>query len=179
MTSVAEFKERVEPFGGHRLFRRSALHIRDGAGVFDHLLSGRKYKTIIEIGTYRGASAAYMAQFCERLITIDLKHGRMERGNDTFDREKFWADLGIGNIQLHLVGSNEEKAALVGALDFDFAFIDGDHIAPGPEIDFELVKRCGAVLFHDYDSGNDVKKFVDTLPREQVDIMDIFAFWRG
>lgn len=177
--SVAKFKKRVDPSIDARLFRRSALNIRDGAGVFDALLGGRKYKTILEIGTYRGLSAAYLSQFCDKVITIDLKHGRMERGNDAFDRQAFWAGLGITNIDLHLVDSNEDKARLIAGLDFDFAFIDGDHIAPGPAIDFDLVKRCGAVLFHDYDRGNDVQKFVDTLPREQIEIMDIFAFWRG
>lgn len=179
MSSVAEFKIRAEACGGAGLFRRCALSIRDGGGVFERLLSGGSFRRILEIGTYRGVTAAYMSQFCERVTTIDLRHGRMERQSDPFDRTAFWRQLGISNIDLRLVASNAEKAQVIAALDFDFAFVDGDHDADGPATDFEMVRKCGAVLFHDYDGQNGVVDLVNSLPRNQVEIMDIFAFWRG
>jgi predicted O-methyltransferase YrrM len=177
--TVAEFREALSPLGNHRLFRRSALSIRDGAGVFERLLGGGKYKRVLEVGTYRGITAAFMAQFCERVMTIDLIDGRLERQPDVPNRYDIWDALGIWNIDLHLVGSKGEKAALIGRLDFDFAFVDGDHEGNGPAEDFALVKRCGAVLFHDYGARNGVTALVNSLPRRQVMIMDIFAFWRG
>ncbi len=151
------------------------MNIRDGAGVIERLLRRGKYRHVLEIGTYRGFTAAFMSQFCERVTTIDLKYGRMERYNDTFDRAALWANLGTDNIDLHLVENDDEKAALIAGLDFDFAFIDGDH--DRPKADFELVKHCGAVLFHDYDGDNAVTRLVDALPHSEVEIRDIFALW--
>ena len=53
--------------------------------------------------------------------------------------------------------------------------------------DFELVRRCGRVLFHDADDNrvrgfkqdapNHVFEFLETLPREQLLFDDIFALW--
>jgi hypothetical protein len=79
------------------------------------------------------------------------------------------------------VKDDAEKAALVAGLDFDLAFVDGDH-DEGVAVDFDLVKRCGAVLFHDYavsrKGRNAVMNLVDSLPRHEVEVIDIFAFWR-
>jgi predicted O-methyltransferase YrrM len=63
-------------------------------------------------------------------------------------------------------------------LSFDFAFIDGDHSYDAVAADFEMVKRCGAVLFHDYVPGNEVARFIDELPQDQVSRMDMFGFWQ-
>ncbi len=166
---------------GPRVLRRSALNIRGGAGVFERLLAGKGYRTALEIGTYRGCAAAEMASYCERVITIDLKAGRLESLNETFDRAAFWASLGIANIDLRLVEDDAEKKALIDTIEFDFAFIDGAHDARVRD-DFEMVKRCGRVLFHDYDRRgipdlDHVYDFVNTLPRQQVQVLDIFAYW--
>jgi hypothetical protein len=120
-----------------------------------------------------------MAQFCESIVTIDLKHGKMEQDNQRFDRVRFWEALGITNIDLRLVCCDLEKTELIDSLDFDFAFVDGDHEGTAPAKDFELVKRCGTVLFHDYDGDNGVTALINSLPREQVEIFDIFALWRA
>lgn len=180
MSAAADsFKVGVSEFAAREFIRKSVLSIRDGAGVIERVLGGRRYRRVLEIGTYRGVSSAFMARFCERVITVDLVHGKMEQDRQVFDRVRFWEAMGIGNIDLRLVESEAEKAAFIGSLDFDFAFIDGDHEGDAPRRDFEMVKRCGAVLFHDCDGANGVTKLVSTLPRHQVEIMDIFAFWRG
>ncbi len=79
------------------------MNIRDGAGVIERLLRRGKYRHVLEIGTYRGFTAAFMSQFCERVTTIDLKYGRMERYNEAFDREnltgvRFRAAVPAANI---------------------------------------------------------------------------------
>jgi predicted O-methyltransferase YrrM len=166
---------------GDRILRKSALSIRDGAGVFEHVLGGGKFKTVLEIGTYRGVSAAEMSRHCDRVITIDLKHGKLERMGERFDRESFWRALGCDNIELHLVADDAEKAALINSLQFDFAFVDGAHDETVAN-DFALVRRCGAVLFHDVDQRgtpeqDHVYDFVMSLPKHQVTQLDIFALW--
>lgn len=177
---VAAFKARVAALTDNPKFlRKSTLSIRDGGGVFERVLGGKGYRTALEIGTYRGVTAAWMSQFVDRVITIDLKHGLLEQHNQPFDREAFWASLAIDTIDLHLVADDAEKARVVAAADFDFAFIDGNHDAPAPARDFALVRGCGTVLFHDYGANNGVTAFVDTLPRKQVEIIDIFALWKA
>lgn len=177
-------KDRIVARYGERFLRKSALSIRDGEGVFREVLGDGRYRTALEIGTYKGVSAACMAQFCERVITIDLKRGKLEMNGEDHDRAWFWGSLGIDNIEFHAVADDAEKAQLINGMEFDFAFIDGAHDAFGVRADFDLVKRCGAVLFHDYDDSgpklekrNDVYRFVNTLPKGQLRVIDIFALW--
>jgi len=174
-------RARIVALYGESVLRKSALNIRGGAGVFERVLSGKGYRTALEIGTYRGVAAAEMAQYCERVVTVDLAHGKLERDGETWDRGAFWAALGVDNIELRRVRDDAEKKAMVDALAFDFAFIDGAHDRTVRD-DFELVKRCGCVLFHDYDARgrpelDHVYDFVNTLPPRQLQVMDIFALW--
>lgn len=163
---------------GRGAFKKSALMIGDGAEIIERTIRDGGYRRVLEIGTYRGVTAAFMAQFVDRVTTIDLVRGRMERHGETFDRWRFWESLGISNIDLRLIETDIDKATVIRESRFDFAFIDADHVAPAPEKDFALVRSCGAVLFHDYGENNGVTAFVDTLPKEQVTINDIFAFWK-
>ena len=64
----------------------------------------------------------------------------------------------------------------VNIYNFDFAFIDGDHTGDRPAKDFELVKKCGRVLFHDR-TREAVKAVIDALPKDEVEIMGGFAYW--
>lgn len=176
-------KQRIIDNYGREFLKKSALNIRDGDQIIENLLKEGKYKTCLEIGTYRGCTAAVMSQFCEKVITIDLKKGRLESYGETFDREKFWWSMGVSNIELHLIEDDIEKEELIKTLDFDFAFIDGAH-DESVKNDFNLVKHCGTVLFHDYDDRgqpclNYVYDFINTLPKEQLTIIDIFALWKA
>lgn len=177
-----KFTDEVEAKVG-KVFKRSALRLHDGEEVFRRVLGCGRFKTALEIGTYRGASAACMARLCEHVITIDLRDGMIERFGEKWDRQSFWATLGITNIELHLVADNDEKAALINGLDFNFAFIDGAHDETVRQ-DFDLVKRCGTVLFHDYTrharGPSYVADLVDSLPKKQVTVVNvIFALWQS
>lgn len=175
-------KEKIIAAYDQHVLKRSALSIRDGEGVFREILGSGKYRRILEIGTYRGVGAAAMSQFCDQVMTIDLQFGRMEQLGEKWNRQAFWKQLGITNIELHLIKDNMEKTKLIGALDFNFAFIDGAHDATVAD-DFDLVKHCGTVLFHDYNrrslkEQNFVCDFVDTLPKDHVKVYDnLFALW--
>lgn len=176
---IDEFRENVAAFAAREFIRKSVLSINGGGQVIQRVLGARQFKRALEIGTYRGVSSALMAQFCESVVTIDLQYGKMERDRQVFDRVRFWEAMGAGNIESHLVADDREKAALIGGLDFDFAFIDGDHEGRAPREDFNLVRRCGTVLFHDYAGDNGVVELIDSLPRHQIEIIDIFALWRA
>jgi len=174
-------KDRMVERFGHGVLKRSALNLSGGEEVFDKVLKGKGYNHIVEIGTYKGAAAAYMSQYANKVTTFDLNHGRLEQLNDPFSRQELWSYLGIDNVYLVLVDDNKDKFYYLRSMDFDFAFIDGAHDETVMN-DFENVKRCGHVLFHDYaDRGqpclNHVYDFVNSLPKEQIQIMDGFALW--
>jgi predicted O-methyltransferase YrrM len=183
--NVHEFKERASTYPmqeGVSLFKRSVLSIRDGAGVIERIFEEGKYKRCLEIGTYHGISAAFIAMRCPHVTTIDLECGQIETLGHQFDRKAFWKHMCTDNIEQILVRDDAHKAEIIPTLDFDIAFIDGgkNNIA----FDFDLVKRCGTVLMHDVDKRgikeqDAVFDFVQSLPRSQVERLDIFALWRG
>lgn len=181
-------RDKIVELYGTPALKRSALGLPGGAEVFERVLSGKGYRTVLEIGTYRGASAAAMSQYCERVITFDLKRGRLESLGESCDREAFWSSLGISNIELRLVANDEEKKRQIDSLAFDLAFIDGGHDAESVAFDFAITKRCGKVLFHDADDNrlrehkpnapNHVFEFIDALPKSEVEFIGIFALWQ-
>jgi len=74
---------------------------------------------------------------------------------------------------------------VIDALEFDFAFVDGAHYDQAVRFDFALVKRCGRVLFHDYDNRgppnrDDIYRFVNSLSGNvggTVVVDGVFAMW--
>ncbi len=178
---MKDLRREIENLHGETYLRKSALRIEGGAEAFAWALAGRDYPTVLEIGTYRGVSAAAMAQYCRQVITVDLLQGKREANGEHFDRYEFWESLGIENVLLILVEDDLDKAEKLADLTFDFAFIDGDH-GPGVAKDFELVKRCGRVLFHDYCEDDRpehrwVRDVVKALPPDEVTINGMFALW--
>lgn len=183
-------RDKIVEMYGIAALKRSAIGLPGGVETFERVLSGKGYRTVLEIGTYRGASAAVMSQYCEKVITFDLKNGRLESLGESCDRPAFWASLGINNIELRLVDNDEDKRRQIETLDFDLAFIDGGHDGGAVAFDFSITKRCGRVLFHDADDNrkrahkpkvaeNHVFEFIDALPKDQVEFMDIFAMWQA
>lgn len=141
-------------------------------------------KVTVEIGTWRGVMTAFLAHHTkERVYTLDI--------HDYPETCFIWAYFGVEDkIKYVLVPSEKKKKNFLESLDFDFAFIDGDHTYEGVSNDFKFVKKCGRVLFHDYfkgahsiddDPDNEekvgTKRFVDTLPKDEVQVFEPFAYW--
>jgi hypothetical protein len=104
-------------------------------------IAALKSKLAVEIGTARALTTVALARLCRSVVTIDI-------GFYALRAEVLrWAKA--DNAVSVVIPDDEHKTRLVGLLDFDFAFVDGDHTEAGCRLDFEITKRCGRVLVHD------------------------------
>ncbi len=159
-------------FGPEVLDASAAVHC--GREVVARQLARlRRYRlgTVVEIGTRHGVMAAVFARLAERVVTIDLHASPLVAD--------VLACAGAANVLALRVRSDAAKALLLDGLDFDLAFIDGDHTVAGAALDFEHTRRCGRLLFHDYaDPGfHGVTDFVDSLDEGTVICDAPFAWW--
>lgn len=118
-------------------------------------------KCAVEIGTYFGLATALIAEYAEQVVTIDV----MPFGGG-FPRQ-MWNALGVGKkITDVIIKSTPEKQKFLRELDFNFAFVDGAHVAESIQVDWDCVKKCKRVLVHDMNtSWTDVTLFVEQLPK--------------
>jgi hypothetical protein len=83
-----------------------------------------------------------------------------------------------------VVPSDAAKRRFIDSLTFDLAVVDGNHFREPVKFDFECVRRCGLVLFHDYPaSGTDadgVGYLLDEIrPAGIIERCPPFAWWRA
>lgn len=123
-------------FGGE-VFRRSSVFHGLAKILSDNNVRG---KTCFEIGTWNGLTSVVLSKFFDRVVTIDIAHNQQ--------KHDIIKHLGITNIECIDIQNNSAKAGIIADLDFDFAYLDGDH-ANDTEMDWELTKHCGRVLFHE------------------------------
>lgn len=140
--------------------------------IFREFLGSRDIKRAVEIGTWRGVSTALIAHYAQQVTTVDITYYP--------EAMPVWMYFGIQKkIEYVVVENNEAKKQLLDRMDFDFAFIDGNHSHDEVAYDFELVRKCGRVLFHDYGIAHcmGVMDFVNHLPNEELIIKRPFAYW--
>ncbi len=179
--SSGGFYGSIKYYYGYNHTHRSAISSAAQEDRMRYFLRAKKIKCAVETGTYNGTTTALLAHYADKVITIDKKN--------YIDKFPFWADYGVyGKIDSYTVDNDDDKAELLKGIDFDFAFIDGDHSERGVRVDFECVKKCGRVLFHDYyESGSKydegaakkqgICKVVGELPIDEVLIARPFAYW--
>lgn len=150
-----------------------------GGGLAQRLeATGRRWQTILEIGTLRGLGAIVLAHFAENVISVDVQEDPQRR-----DVMK-WVPRDIRNrIATVVVPDNEAKVILVRHLDFKMAFLDAGHTEGQVAIDFAITNRCGEMLFHDYPASgsgaNGVGILLDGIDRGIVERCQPFAWWRA
>lgn len=144
---------------------RSAINQEEFREFFKNI----KIKTVVEIGTLKGISAAYIKQFCSKVFTFDIE--------DYPEKYKVWEDFGMtSRIFYYTIEDRKDIKAVLDKIKFDFAFIDGSHTWEDARQDFDLVKSCGKVLFHDVNKKafKGVRKFVEEIGAE---IIGPLAYW--
>lgn len=123
---------------GPTAFRRSSVLEGFEAFIDSNNFRG---KHCVEIGTLKGLTACMLSRNFESVTSIDII-------DDPLKLEIIKL-LGITNINFINVANNFEKADIIGKLKFDAAYVDGDH-TNDTDSDFNLVKKCGKVLFHEH-----------------------------
>lgn len=157
---------------GKKAFARSAACME-----FEAFLKriGAGGQTCLEIGTYQGITAIILSQFFERVVCVSV-----DESPERLIKRDIVKHLGITNIDFHDVKDNARKRHLINSLEFDFAYSDGDHTHDTRD-DFNLVRRCGRVLFHEvWPIQPSVWNLVHSLPPEEVTFAqyDCFAYWQ-
>ena len=129
--------------------------------ILNHNIKGN---VCYEIGTLNGITAIILSRYFNKVISVDIK----ERPY----RDKIIDFLGIKNIEFRLIRNNEEKDIHDK---YDFAYVDGNRV--DAIHDFEIVKKCKRVLFHDYYENEPVWHLMKTLPKEETIIQPPMAYW--
>ena len=139
-------------------------------------------KIAIESGTFHGVSAALLTDYFDEVHTFEIEKGYVK---DKTLHNKVWEHLGVSDrIYFHLIKNDKEKEEILKTLNWDFGFVDGNHTV-GTKIDFNLLNKCGRILFHDYNTKKAEKKglwkavydFINTLKNNIVYIDEPFVVW--
>lgn len=136
-----------------------------------------KPQSIAEIGTLHGVSAALFASLGLKVATFDIVKSPLA--------EEIWRYLEVdAGIAYFVCQNDQEKKEILLSRSFDIAFIDGDHQLEKARFDFECVKRCGFVVFHDYKPSSPHFKpladFIDSLTPSRFTFGEpesLFAVW--
>lgn len=155
-------------FGGG-IFRRSSIFHGLGKFLAEQEVRGSR---CFEIGTWNGLTAAILSRHFDEVVTVDVAHNEQKHEILNF--------LGVKNVRCIDIIDNIEKMRVAASLDFDFAYLDGDH-ANDTESDFAMVKHCGRVLFHEcWPHQDPVWRLVNLLPDQEVTYGGAgLALWRA
>lgn len=155
-------------FGGDA-FRRSSVFHGLGRFLAEQEIAG---EVCFEIGTWNGLTAAVLSRHFKRVVTVDIAHNEL--------KHQLLDYLQIDNVDCIDIGNNTEKAELASRLDFDFAYLDGDH-AHDTADDWAITKKCGRVLFHEcWPFQRPVFDLVQSLPDAEVTYGGAgLALWRA
>ena len=131
--------------------------------LFQELVKFNRYKTIVEIGVFRGHTTRYLCEAAQ--VTGGMVYGFDFWGIDRFTHydgyskaavRRYLKTWGVENFKLLQIDTKtkefkqllKEKCPVI-----DFAFIDGDHSYDGIKYEFEavypLLNREGMIVFHD------------------------------
>jgi predicted O-methyltransferase YrrM len=155
---------------------------------------------IVEIGSYKGQSGAYLAAGAKEGVTtflIDLwdrtKQNLVSPENRYALSSAQFMEIAIKNLKelglykniVLLKGLSVDFASTWGDMGIDLLFIDGDHSYEGIKSDYEAwyphVKDGGVVAFHDYmERWTGVMKYIDETVSKQLKFIKIQdRIWAG
>jgi len=136
----------------------------------------------MEIGTFNGLGTITLASIGRFVYTFDVAYRNQEYIWSLFPNIRNKISTYCGPQEFLSYTISEIKFYLSKFLNFNFAFIDGDHTIDAVRRDFEMVKFCGRVLFHDCWTRNmPIRNFVTkeiggTIPNPEVED-GMYGYW--
>lgn len=153
-------------------FQYTSNWFDSNAKTWDDLVSKKRPRKILEIGSYEGRSACWLIEKCTRyqpieIHCIDSWQGGMEHDKSSMGEVESRFDHNISvaiknaengvKFHKHKSLSNIALAKLIAdgmSESFDFVYIDGSHQAPDVLIDctmsFQLLEVGALIIFDDY-----------------------------
>jgi len=175
-----EIHEKVQKIYGDTYFMETAINNYGNDFLIKYVQNiDPPIDNCIEIGTYNGLATIVLASASKRVHTFDVAYR---------DAEFLWNRLypQLRSKINYTVGSQEIIDDQIRRIFYfhnkdvfkiNFAFIDGEHTYENAKYDFELVRGCGRVLFHDADIP-EIGKFLVEIGAEILDFSDgMFAIY--
>jgi hypothetical protein len=175
-SACAEFESFLRDLFADRILGRDEDGRSRGEGLNAYYIQENRPlgRVCLEIGTFYGITAVLLSRFFDQVICVSV-----DLPGDLDMKRRIVSHLGIKNVSFYDAKDNADKARFVHAANFDFCYQDGDH-TNDTRTDFDLVKRCGRVLFHEYwPLQPAVWNLVNSLPRDEVTRAkyDCLAYW--
>ena len=118
-------------------------------------------KRVLEIGTRFGISSTILANMCEYVYTIDIE-------NHPGETDIIWGLFNVRHKIKYIICKNrKEISKIISLLDFDFVFIGGEHDYANVKANYEMVKDCKSILFHDIQTPG-VGKFIEEIGAQKL-----------
>lgn len=147
-----------------------ARYLTVGNPEFEH-----RRPVCLEIGTHHGVGSAILAIRGLDVITLDIDRYPIQR--------RIWAHFGVeARVSPLITTGDADTARLAQDMQFDLAFIDGCHEFASVAANFDAVKRCGRVIFHDYEHRKHRDRtvaFVDAIDYGRTTKLSPFAVWES
>ena len=125
--------------------------------IFLEIANSIQPKVIVEIGAFRGGSAACFAKISKTVVSIDEWIGRVN-----VDKIKQACEYHYINADSHSDEAIQELKSALNGRQIDVLFIDGDHTYKGAKRDFNMYKhlvRAGGIIgLHDILESDHHKK---------------------
>jgi hypothetical protein len=142
---------------GKEINHMSCVYLHNGEGVLRDMMKHVKDKvSALEIGTYNGVSACILAEYFDKVYTIDIEKQKLT--DEIIDY------AGDGKVITFIAKDRKHEIELVDSIKYDFVFIDGEHFHGELKKDYDMVKGCKYILVHDYsESFPEVWEFCNSL----------------
>ncbi|MEI8349051.1 MAG: class I SAM-dependent methyltransferase [Candidatus Omnitrophota bacterium] len=174
---------------GYRKYFNIFTHLRkkERLLLYKLALSLKKNSIIVEIGSYLGSSAAFLACAAKdrghMVYCVDTwkNEGMSEGSRDTF--AEFCINIASIQSYIRILRGNSAEIARTFDRGIDLLFIDGNHSYDGVKQDVELwlpkLKDNGIIIFHDVAWEEGVQKVINEYIQPIVEERAILAntYW--